>query len=74
MGKCQARLNVTPQNNGGQLDSCSSYEFLMSTEALGGIGNQMSMYASLLVVSSMSGYMPRISEVVGLIIFSLVEK
>lgn len=51
------------QDNRQQLDSCGSYGFLMTTEAIGGIGNQMSMYSSLLVVSSMSGYMPRISEV-----------
>ena len=55
--------DVTSQNQSQELDPCGSYDHLMSTWEIGGIGNQMSMYASLLVVASMSGYTPRISEV-----------
>ena len=42
---------------------CAPFEYLMVTFTAGGLGNQMSEYASLLAVSSMAGYTPRIQEV-----------
>ena len=44
-------------------DPCGPYEFLMTTVEIGGIGNQMSEYSTLLALSSMTGYTPRISQV-----------
>ena len=44
-------------------DACYPHEYLMVTAELGGLGNQMSQYATLLAASAMAGYTPRICEV-----------
>ena len=50
-------------NRAGATNPCEPYEYLMVTEMRGRFGNRMSEYASLLAISSMTGYTPRIPQV-----------
>ena len=42
---------------------CFPFQYVMTTFDAGGIGNKMSEYASLVAITSMTGYTPGLSEV-----------
>lgn len=44
-------------------DDCPPYQFVMTTDDRGRLGNQMSEYATLIALSTLAGYTPFISKV-----------